>query len=339
MSKFLLFEEARQYVRQLGLKKQSEWEDWCKNNRPPFIPRSPHQVYKSEWVSYMDWMGYKKMSYKRDKYSINEDFFEIWTHDMAYILGFWWADGCIYESLFSITQSNKDKYLLELIAKTMGFDGPIKETRSKYCHLNIYCRNLVESIKKIGGTERKSLTCEMPNVPEEFLPDFIRGLWDGDGNVSISRNSIESSLTSGSEKFSYGLLLKLKENINGFRGNVRSLKEKYYRVRVAKNSSILLREYMYNTPSNLFLIRKKNKFYDLGSIKVAKSGFMPYKEAEKFVHKLGIRSKTEWCLYWKENTRPVCLPSVPDRTYKDRGWKSWKVWLGYEKERVKGERL
>ena len=36
------------------------------------------------------------------------------------------------------------------------------------------------------------------------------------------------------------------------------------------------------------------------------------------------------CLeFAKSNQRPSDMPSVPSRTYKDKGWISWPDWLGY----------
>ena len=54
------FEEARDYVRSLGLKSQKEWQEWSKSgNRPPDIPSHPERDYKGEgWKGYVDFLGY-----------------------------------------------------------------------------------------------------------------------------------------------------------------------------------------------------------------------------------------------------------------------------------------
>jgi hypothetical protein len=52
------FEEARAYVRSLGLKNQAEWEKYRKSkDRPPDIPSNPNRQYPDEWVSMGDWLG------------------------------------------------------------------------------------------------------------------------------------------------------------------------------------------------------------------------------------------------------------------------------------------
>ena len=51
---------------------------------------------------------------------------------------------------------------------------------------------------------------------------------------------------------------------------------------------------------------------------------LPYAEAQKIVQKAGIKTITEFKA-WK---RPEGVPSTPDMTYKDKGWKSWPEFLG-----------
>ena len=60
-AKKLSFEEARDYVRTLGLKSQNEWWEWTKSGkRPPDIPSAPYQFYKGKgWLSWPDFLGYR----------------------------------------------------------------------------------------------------------------------------------------------------------------------------------------------------------------------------------------------------------------------------------------
>src|SRR5215217_4535014 len=52
------FEEAREFVRTLGLKSSTEWNQYLKTgDKPNDIPTSPPQVYSEEWVSWRDWLG------------------------------------------------------------------------------------------------------------------------------------------------------------------------------------------------------------------------------------------------------------------------------------------
>lgn len=55
---FLSFEEARNFVRNLGFKKQGQWRTWAKTaNKPKNIPANPSGVYANEWIGWGDWLG------------------------------------------------------------------------------------------------------------------------------------------------------------------------------------------------------------------------------------------------------------------------------------------
>jgi hypothetical protein len=54
---FLPFEEARTYVRSLGLKDQREWNEWYKETKPKHIPSAPHVTYGDQWQGLGDWIG------------------------------------------------------------------------------------------------------------------------------------------------------------------------------------------------------------------------------------------------------------------------------------------
>jgi hypothetical protein len=59
---FLQFHEARENVRQVGLKSKKQWQQWCRDGQRPLdIPSLPSQRYKDKgWVSWADWLGYDK---------------------------------------------------------------------------------------------------------------------------------------------------------------------------------------------------------------------------------------------------------------------------------------
>jgi superfamily II DNA or RNA helicase len=61
--------------------------------------------------------------------------------------------------------------------------------------------------------------------------------------------------------------------------------------------------------------------------------YPPYMEARRFVHSLGLKSNGDWRKWCKGDLtelppRPETISTVPNRTYKNTGWKSWGDWLG-----------
>ena len=59
LRKYRSFEEARDFVRSLGLKKWDEWADFCKSDDlPDDVPACPNKVYKTQgWAGNPDWLG------------------------------------------------------------------------------------------------------------------------------------------------------------------------------------------------------------------------------------------------------------------------------------------
>ena len=56
--KFLPFNQARKFVRNLGLKKTKEWEQYrASGKRPNNIPSNPRVIYKGQYNRMTDWLG------------------------------------------------------------------------------------------------------------------------------------------------------------------------------------------------------------------------------------------------------------------------------------------
>jgi hypothetical protein len=59
--KWRSFEEARKFVRSLGLRGYKEWHAYCKSGeKPADIPTAPPIVYKEQWKGVKDWLGTKR---------------------------------------------------------------------------------------------------------------------------------------------------------------------------------------------------------------------------------------------------------------------------------------
>lgn len=194
------------------------------------------------------------------KYNINQDFFKTWSSNMAYILGLWFADGCIYGGkMFDITLHKKDKYLLRMVAEQLQYEGPLYDYVDRQAvRINFSCKVIYDDIINLGGTESKSLTIEFPNIPKEYLPDFIRGYFDGDGCVmNLKNNRLNSAFTCGNKEFLKSLLNILKEDA-GIEGG--SFDDSCSSLKFGKRDTLRLGDYIYKNNPELFLLRKKQKF-------------------------------------------------------------------------------
>lgn len=195
------------------------------------------------------------------KYHINQDYFKTWSRNMAYILGLWYADGCIYGGkMFDITLHKKDKYILKKVAEELQYEGSLYDYVDRQAaRLNFSCKVIYDDIISLGGTERKSLTVEFPDIPKEYLADFIRGYFDGDGCVmNLKNNRLNSAFTCGSRNFLESLLAILRKEA-GIEGG--SFDDSCSSLKFGKRDTIRLGNYIYKNDPELFLLRKKQKFF------------------------------------------------------------------------------
>lgn len=194
------------------------------------------------------------------KYSINQDYFKTWSHNMAYVLGLWFADGCIYNGrIFDITLHKKDKYILKKIAEELDYKGNLYDYVDRQAaRLNFSCKAIYQDLVALGGVENKSFVLTFPKVPDKYLPDFIRGYFDGDGCIMrLKGNRVNSAFTCGSRVFLEKLLKILKEKAGIVGG---SFDDSCYSLKFGKRDTFKLGQFMYQNNPELFLERKRKKF-------------------------------------------------------------------------------
>lgn len=164
----------------------------------------------------------------RRGYFVNEQFFSRWSFEMAYVLGYLYADGSLERAKNNRGQyvrvSSTDKDRITLIKKLLTSNHAIYEylqpgnTKRQFL-LRIGSLVLFDALQQHGMTTNKSLTMTFPNIPSQYLASFILGYFDGDGCVSIERNTnkqmkrLLSVFTSGSKVFLTNLHEKLTKRV------------------------------------------------------------------------------------------------------------------------------
>lgn len=121
---------------------------------------------------------------------ILEPFFDNWSENMAYVLGYFAADGGMYKNRRGscyVAFTSTDKELITLIKELMyasniieSYKNPKKTWKRRYV-LQLGSRKLYERLLQLGFTPRKSLSLIFPNIPDNILNHFLRGYFDGDG--------------------------------------------------------------------------------------------------------------------------------------------------------------
>ena len=204
-----------------------------------------------------------------------------WSPEMAYVLGFFTADGNMIKNKrgahfieFQIT----DLDLLEDIKEALGSNHKISTRRKNILNkkwkdayrLQIGSKQIFNDLLKLGLTPNKSKTIDLPHIPDKYFSHFVRGYFDGDGCISCgiyrrkdrkSKNYLFAShFTSGSKIFLESLLKRFR-GIAIIKGGFICEKNRGFDLSLSTNDTKKLFGFMYDDIKNgLFLRRKYDKF-------------------------------------------------------------------------------
>ena len=136
-----------------------------------------------------------KQNRNHPRLTIDENYFKRWSSEMAYVLGFILADGCIIEGTYKgysdslkLGVHKKDIDILEKIKQQFTSEHKISLGKEA-AHLGIASQIIVDDLKKLSIGYRKSLRENIPNVPKKYVRDFIRGIVDGDGSIHFDKRN------------------------------------------------------------------------------------------------------------------------------------------------------
>ena len=198
---------------------------------------------------------------------------------MAYVLGFFAADGCMIKNNrgahfieFHIT----DKKLLFDIRMALGSNHKLSVRRRKSprhkasYRIQMGSKKMYDDLWALGLRPRKSLTLKMPATPEKYVGHFIRGYFDSDGCVYFkslhfadrknARYVLQSVFSCGTPGFLIDLISILRRK--GVKGGSLKQKKRGNELALSHHDSIALYRIMYNTldGSDIYLARKYRLF-------------------------------------------------------------------------------
>ena len=238
---------------------------------------------------------------KKSKTCLNQNYFkEIDTSEKAYILGFLAADGSVYDKNNSYYAQIRVKYtdidILEKIQKTMNLTSKIRyqeqevtfpqggKTIAKMSCLSFYGKEIIKDLESYGIIPDKTLHLKVDykRIPREFLRDYLRGLWDGDGCFGIYDRINRSRTYEVGYIGSFELVNDIKDIINNFFPihkvriwHAKECNENIYRLGLSRRDDFLeFLNFIYKD-STIYLNRKYQKYLDCinkcNSIKYKKS--------------------------------------------------------------------
>lgn len=135
----------------------------------------PHSVYSD------------KISKSKRKYDFDEDFFSRNNSAAYYWAGALEADGCVRERgpnshTIDMRISKKDRSWLEQFREALQAGHPIRKDRD-FVSFKVHSNRMFEDLEDLGIVPRKTYKNITPDIPDQYVYDYIRGIFDGDGTI------------------------------------------------------------------------------------------------------------------------------------------------------------
>lgn len=220
---------------------------------------------------------------QRTKGRLNVDFFKTWFSGMAYVLGYFAADGPMYKN------SGRSKYfnfvstdyeLLKKVKKILQSKHRIvikKKATDRWktsYWLQIGSKEIYNDLLKFGFRPKKDMRLGFPRVPNKYLRHFVRGYFDGDGCITCgwyrrkARGNkkyfcFHAEFTCSSKRFLNDLSDRLSSRFGLGSGSLHH-KHRSWELSYSSKDTLKLFVYMYaGVTSEEYLWRKYNRFQEI----------------------------------------------------------------------------
>ena len=329
--KWLPFEEARKYVRSLGLKNQHDWGDFLKSNNRRFdIPTDINGYYKnSGWLSLEDFLGTKPgwdgkwlpfeeaRKYVRGLNLKSESEWRIYIKSAKKPFNIPNSPGHVYKNdgwlsfpdWIGTRIGYKTKKYIEFINKKELLGSQI--TRHKDYLSFEEAREYVHKLKLKYWKDYRKLDEHPDNIPLNPKKIYADSGWLSPEDWIGIKPGWDGEYLPFAEARKYVQSLGFK-TISKWRD-------------FAKSGNL-----PHNIPMSPFWYKGKG-FLTIQDFLGTKPGWdgkwLPFEEAREIVRKLKFKDKFDWGVYCKTD-RPQNIPSNPQKQYKEEGWIGFEDWLG-----------
>lgn len=315
---YLNFEDARNFVRRLNLNSQNDWKEYIKSeNKPNNIPSYPNSVYFDKgWKGFGDWLGTgKRTNFNREYKSFEEA--RKFVHSLNLKTFEEWS---LFRKSISLPRDIPTNP--NIVYYNSGWKG-IKDwlgTEILFDFLDFEnARTFIHSLgfKYIEEWKIYSKSGNKPsNIPVN--PNIIYkncgwiNFYDWIGIESLSTKKEKYLTFEIAREFAIGLnLLNQSEWFDYIKGGN-------------------VNEYLPSYPSKFYKNIGWINWGDwLGTNIIANQNkeFLVFDDARLFAHSLKLNSANQWKEYCKSGNKPFNIPSIPENTYKNKGWVSYADWL------------
>ena len=322
--KWMPFEQAREYVKTLGLNTTAEWRDYVKSNLRSYnIPSNPEKVYENDgWISMGDWLGTGRIAARLLVYR-DFNLARKFVRRLRLRSSSEWNQYCNSgdkpdDIPTKPYRTYKDMGYIS-IPDFLGYENPIKEW------LNFdEAKSYVQALG-IKSQKEWEAYCESGGKPKN-IPKYVSGVYKNKGFVSMPDFLGYETRFRDWMPFEKAKKIIRKQNLKNIKEFLKFL----------KNNSNL------NIPTNPNTTYKNDgwvSFPDfLGTDYISSAErknpnnihlhFKDFISARKFVRSLKFKNEKEWRAFRKLDKRPINIPTNPHRVYKNDGWISMSDWLG-----------
>lgn len=218
-------------------------------------------------------------SRRKNRYTLNEYFFDIIDNELkAYLLGYLFADGFVGDEKYNnivFSQKKEDAEAVKLLKKSIEYTGDLRifkpkissfENSSDQVAINFSSMHMANTLRNCG-LSKKEFYDKFPKLNNVLIRHFIRGFFDGDGSITLTRSTYKDKIYYGG---AFNIIIN-KKLVNSFLNlfneihfTIDQSKTDYmvYLKCNSKKSIKLIYNYFYKD-SKYFLSRKKKKFDEI----------------------------------------------------------------------------
>ncbi|MDD5014742.1 MAG: DEAD/DEAH box helicase family protein, partial [Atribacterota bacterium] len=317
---FLPFEEAREFVRKLGLKTKDGWKDYCRSGKKPSnIPFDPQKDYSlNGWQGWGNWLGTGRIANQNKVYLSFEKAREFIRTLKLKGEDAWREYSKSDKKPGNIPANPRGVYegeflgMSDWLGKNKDFKKflPFKEAK--------------EFVRKLGlknGMEWKQY-CKSGKKPNN-IPSSVYQTYDGEFVDICDWIGVESP-----KNIKYLSIKKAKLIVKklGFT----SQKQWWEYCKSDKKPTNIT-----SSPQNFYKDKgwiSWGDWFGTGYVAPSKRKFLSFKKAREFVRKLNLKGQKEWQDYCKSGKKPNNIPVNGDQKYK-KEWQDWSDWLGTDNTR------
>ncbi len=327
------FEEAKDFVRTLGLEKVQAWRTYSSSGaKPPDIPGHPNDVYE-EWVSFNDWLGNDNIN-TLEKSKSWRPFEEArdWARELGlksqkewqkFVFGNTNLPNDIPKSP-DVVYGRGRQSKWQGYPDFLGYDPVGANTKKfrKFEDARLFARAL--KLPKRRAWEawvKKGLKPnDIPAKPDNTYKnigwiDFDD--WLGTGKTTIANQNKKHIYLSFKDSRDWAIKQGITSSSNW--------------LKLTKDPS-----FPANIPTDPRVYYKNDGFISMPhflgyEVWNGPKIFRSFAEARSFAQKLNFAIKADWDNWKKEGGRPNDIPAKPNVVYKDKGWNGWTDFLQGDK--------